>query len=143
MSCVFDVVKKEKVLPAVENQLVQFVMFWNIQLVFQNIVLILYTCSDLQHLMHHPFFQIFRIIFKTDFFWMAQVVNVMQIIIKQMKQHFLLKLFFYIKLIQGKLVSKLTLGPFLTLSVRNERNMQSYLFQAYISINPSRVKQNG
>ena len=35
-----------------------------------------------------------------------------------------------------------TLGPFLTLSVRNGPNLQSYLFQAYISLNPSRVKQN-
>ena len=42
----------------------------------------------------------------------------------------------------GKLVPKLTLGPFLTLSVRNGPNLQSYLFQEYISINPSRVKQN-
>ena len=43
---------------------------------------------------------------------------------------------------QGKLVPKLTLGPFLTLSVRNGPNLQSYLFQAYISLNPSRVEQN-
>ena len=44
--------------------------------------------------------------------------------------------------IQGKLVPKLTLSPFLTLSARNGPNLQSYLFQAYISWNPSRVKQN-
>ena len=31
--------------------------------------------------------------------------------------------------IQGKLVPKLTLGPFLTLSVKNGPNLQSYLFQ--------------
>ena len=36
--------------------------------------------------------------------------------------------------IQGKLVPKLALGPFLTLSARNEPNMQSYLFQAYICV---------
>ena len=46
------------------------------------------------------------------------------------------------KNLQGKLVLKLTLGPFLTLSVRSGPNLQSYLFQAYISLNPSRVKQN-
>ena len=44
--------------------------------------------------------------------------------------------------IQGILVPKLTLGPFLTLSVRNGPNLQSYLFQKYISLNPSRVEQN-
>ena len=44
--------------------------------------------------------------------------------------------------IQEKLVPKLTLGPFLKLSVRNGPNLQSYLFQVYISLNPSRVKQN-
>ena len=43
---------------------------------------------------------------------------------------------------QGMLVPKLTLGPFLTLSVRNGPNLQSYLFQEYISLNPSRVEQN-
>ena len=43
---------------------------------------------------------------------------------------------------QGKLVPKLTLGPFLILSVRNGPNLQSYLFQAYISLNPNQVKQN-
>ena len=42
--------------------------------------------------------------------------------------------------VQGNLVSKLTLGPFLTLSVRNGPNLQSYVFQAYISLNPSRVE---
>ena len=42
----------------------------------------------------------------------------------------------------GKLVSKLTLGPFLTLSVRNDPNLQNYLFQTYTSLNPSRVEQN-
>ena len=35
---------------------------------------------------------------------------------------------------QGTLVPKLTLGPFLTLIVRNGPNMQSYLFQPYISL---------
>ena len=45
-------------------------------------------------------------------------------------------------LIQGKLVPKLTIGTFLTPSVRNVQNLQSYLFQAYISLNPSRTKQN-
>ena len=45
-------------------------------------------------------------------------------------------------LIQGKLVPKLTLDPFLTLSVRNGLNMLSYLFQAYISLYPSRIEQN-
>ena len=45
-------------------------------------------------------------------------------------------------LLQETLVPKLTLGQFLTLSVRNGPNLQSYLFQAYISLNPSRVKQN-
>jgi len=44
--------------------------------------------------------------------------------------------------IKGKLVPKLRLGPFLALSVRNGPNLQSYLFQAYISLNPIRVKQN-
>ena len=39
-------------------------------------------------------------------------------------------------------VRKLTHGPFLTLSVRNGQNLQSYLFQEYISLNPSRVEQN-
>ena len=43
---------------------------------------------------------------------------------------------------QGKLVPKLTIGPFLTLTVRNGPNLQSYLFQANISSNSSRVKQN-
>ena len=43
---------------------------------------------------------------------------------------------------QGMLVPKLTLGPFLTLSVRNGPNLQSYLFQEYISQNPSRAEQN-
>ena len=33
---------------------------------------------------------------------------------------------------QEKLVPKLTLGPFLTLSVRNGPSLQSFLFQAYI-----------
>ena len=42
---------------------------------------------------------------------------------------------------QGKLVPKLTLGPFLILSVRNGPNLQSYLFQAYLSLNPRRVEQ--
>ena len=42
---------------------------------------------------------------------------------------------------QGILVPELTLGPFLTLSVRKGPNLQSYLFQAYISLNPSRVFQ--
>ena len=37
--------------------------------------------------------------------------------------------------LQGILVSKLTLGPFLTLSIRNGPNLQSYLFQEYISLN--------
>ena len=36
--------------------------------------------------------------------------------------------------LQGKLVSKLTLGPLLTMTIR--------IFQAYLSLNPSRVKQN-
>ena len=36
---------------------------------------------------------------------------------------------------QGKLVPKLTLGPFLTLSARNEPNLQSYFFKAFISLN--------
>ena len=40
---------------------------------------------------------------------------------------------------QGILVPKLTLGPFLT---RNGPNLQSYLFQEYISLNPRRVEQN-
>ena len=39
-------------------------------------------------------------------------------------------------------VPKLTLGSFLTLSVRNEPNLQSYLFQENISLNPRRVEQN-
>jgi len=43
---------------------------------------------------------------------------------------------------QGILVPKLTLAPFLTLSVRNGANLQSYLFQEYISLNTSRVEQN-
>ena len=34
--------------------------------------------------------------------------------------------------IQGILVPKLTLGPFLSLTVRNGPNLQSYLFQEYI-----------
>ena len=40
---------------------------------------------------------------------------------------------------QGILVPKLTLGPFLTLSVKNGPNLQSFL---YISLNPRRVEQN-
>jgi len=44
--------------------------------------------------------------------------------------------------IQGKLVPKLTLGPFLALCFRNGPNLQSYLFQAFLSLNPSRVEQN-
>jgi len=43
---------------------------------------------------------------------------------------------------QGILVPKLTFGSFLTLSVRNEPNLQSYLFQENISLNPRRVEQN-
>ena len=43
---------------------------------------------------------------------------------------------------QGKLVPKLTLVPFLTLSVRNRPNLQSYLFQEYKSLNPRRVEQD-
>jgi len=38
---------------------------------------------------------------------------------------------------QGKLVPKLTLGPFLTLSFRNGPNLQ-----AHISLNSSQVEQN-
>ena len=34
------------------------------------------------------------------------------------------------------------LVPFLTLSVKNGPNLQSYLFQEYISLNPRRVEQN-
>ena len=45
-------------------------------------------------------------------------------------------------LMQWKLVPKLTLGPFLTLSFQNGPNLQSYLFQAYISLNSSKVQQN-
>ena len=48
----------------------------------------------------------------------------------------------YVKAITEKLFPKLTLGPFLTLSVRNGPNLQSLLFQAFISLNPSRVEQN-
>ena len=44
--------------------------------------------------------------------------------------------------LQGKLVPKLTLSPFQTMSVRNGPNLQSYLFQAYISLIPSRVEKN-
>ena len=44
--------------------------------------------------------------------------------------------------IQGILVPKLTLGPLLTLSVSNGPNLQSFLFQEYISLNPKRVEQN-
>ena len=44
--------------------------------------------------------------------------------------------------IHGILVPKLTLGQFLTLSVRNGPNLKSYLFQEYISLNPRRVEQN-
>ena len=36
----------------------------------------------------------------------------------------------------------LTFGPFLTLRVRNGPNLQSYLFQVYISLNPGQVEQN-
>ena len=43
-------------------------------------------------------------------------------------------------LFQGILVPKLTLGPFLTLSVRNGSNLQSYLFQEYIYLNPRRER---
>ena len=42
---------------------------------------------------------------------------------------------------QGKVFLKLTLGPFLTVSVRNGPNLQDYLLQAYISLNPSRIEQ--
>ena len=38
--------------------------------------------------------------------------------------------------LQGILVPKLTLGPFLTLSVRNGPNLQSYLFQEKNKITP-------
>ena len=44
-----------------------------------------------------------------------------------------------IEKVQGILVPKLTLGPFLTLSVRNGLDLQSYLFQENISLNPRRV----
>jgi len=43
---------------------------------------------------------------------------------------------------QGKLVPKLTLGTFLTLSVRNVPNLQSYLVQENISLNTNRGEQN-
>ena len=43
-------------------------------------------------------------------------------------------------LLQGKLVPKLTLGPFLTLSFRNGANLQNYPFQAHL--NPCQVEQN-
>ena len=46
------------------------------------------------------------------------------------------------KQLQGILVSKRTLGPFLTVSVKNGPNLQRYLFQEYISLNPRRVEQN-
>ena len=44
--------------------------------------------------------------------------------------------------VQGSVVQvpKLTLYPFIRLSVRTGPNLQSYLFQAYISSNPSRVE---
>ena len=42
---------------------------------------------------------------------------------------------------QGIVVPKLILGPFLTMSVRNGPNLQSYLFMS-ISLNPRRVEQN-
>ena len=48
----------------------------------------------------------------------------------------------YFDTFQGKLVPKLTLGPFLTLRVRIGPNLQSYLFQKYISLNPRRVELN-
>ena len=44
--------------------------------------------------------------------------------------------------VTGMLVSKLTLGPFLALGVRNGPNLHSFLFQEYISLNPRRVEQN-
>ena len=44
---------------------------------------------------------------------------------------------FHILELQGKLVPKLTLGPFLSLSVRNGPSLQSYLFQPYMSLNPT------
>jgi len=44
--------------------------------------------------------------------------------------------------VQGILVPNLTLGPFLTLSNRNGPNLQSYLFQDYISLNPKQLEQN-
>ena len=44
-------------------------------------------------------------------------------------------------IMQGILVYKLALGPFITLSVRNGPNLQSYLFQEYIFLNPRRVEQ--
>ena len=47
-----------------------------------------------------------------------------------------------VSLLQVDLVPKLTLGPFLTLSVRNGPNLQSYLFQPYISLKLFRVEQN-
>ena len=60
------------------------------------------------------------------------------------QQVFLINLLYRKKLLifQETLVPKLTLGTFLTLGVRNGQNLQSYLFQAYLSLNPSRVKQN-
>jgi len=39
------------------------------------------------------------------------------------------------QILQGILVPKLTLGPFLTLSARNRPNLQSYLFQMAKIIN--------
>ena len=47
-----------------------------------------------------------------------------------------------VQLNTGDISSKLTLGPFLTLSVRYRPSFQSYLFQSYISLNPSQVEQS-
>ena len=54
-----------------------------------------------------------------------------------------LKVVLYIlHVLQGILVPQLTLGPFITLSVRHGPNLQSYLIQEYIFLNPRPVEQN-
>ena len=42
----------------------------------------------------------------------------------------------------GEISSKTNIWPISNTHVRNWPNLQSYLFQEYISLNPSRVKQN-
>ena len=56
--------------------------------------------------------------------------------IKYFQQTHINSFLYLCNLIPGDISSKTTLGPFLTLSVRNGLNLQSFIFQGYISLNP-------